>query len=115
MRGRWQRCLAPILVAVFLGLVVHAPVSVEGAEGRVYRVHGKVVAINLQETPNVIVVKTLVTTKDEMTVGAAINDQTKIVRGTKPVALQTIRVGEVVSLTYVKRRDGLFARTIQAR
>jgi hypothetical protein len=115
MRWRWQRCLASILLAVFLELLVHTPFSVEGAEGRVYRVQGKVVAINLQETPYVIVVKTPVTTKDEMTVGAAINHQTKIVRGTKPVAIQTIRVGEVVSLTYVKRRDGLFARTIQAR
>ena len=115
MRGQCQRCWNAILVALFFGLLIYQPAGTDGAEERVYRVHGKVVAINLLETPYVIVVKTPVTAKDEMTVGAAINDQTKIVRGTKRVALQTIRVGEVVSLTYVKRRDGLFARTIQAR
>lgn len=115
MGGQWQRYWNTILLAVFLGPVVYQPALTYGAEERVYRVHGKVVAINLQETPNVIVVKTPVTNKDEMTVGAAINQQTKIVRGTKRVSLHTIKVGEVVSLTYVKRRDGLFARTIYTR
>ncbi len=115
MGGRWQWCWRTILAAVCFGLLVHQSAPVYGAEGRVYRVHGKVVAINLQEIPNVIVVKTPVTSKDEMTVGAVVNHQTKIMRGTKHVALHTIQVGEVVSLTYVKRQDGLFARTIHAR
>jgi hypothetical protein len=50
-----------------------------------------------------------------MTVGAVIDAHTKIVRGGKPVALHTIKVGEIVSLTYTKSRDGLFARAVQAR
>jgi hypothetical protein len=50
-----------------------------------------------------------------MTVGAKVTGQTRIVRKGKQIAFQTIRVGEVVWLTYVKQRDGVFARIIQVQ
>jgi hypothetical protein len=62
-----------------------------------------------------IVVKTPLTKHDDMTVGAKVTGQTRIVRKGKQVTLQTIRVGEMVWLTYVKQRDGVFARIIQVQ
>jgi hypothetical protein len=62
-----------------------------------------------------IVVKTPLSKHDDMTVGARVTSQTKIVRKGKRIALQTIRVDEEVWLTYVKKRDGVFAQTIQVQ
>jgi hypothetical protein len=89
------------------------PLDSEAADGRTYRVHGQVMAVNITETPYMIVVKTPLTKQNDMTVGARVTSQTRIVRKGKRIALQTIRVGEIVWLTYVKQRDGVFARIIQ--
>ena len=80
---------------------------------RAYRVHGQVMSVNVAQTPHMIVIKTPLTKQNDMTVGAKVTAQTRIVRKGKRIALQTIRVGEVVWLTYVKQRDGVFARIIQ--
>ena len=85
------------------------------ASGRTYRVHGQVMAVNVAHAPHMIVVKTPLTKHDDMTVGAKVTGQTRIVRKGKQIALQTIRVGEMVWLTYVKQRDGVFARIIQVQ
>lgn len=111
-RERWRRLW---LVGFVTTCLLFGPDVGETAEGRSYRVQGQVVAINHVDQPNLIIVKTPVTSRSDMTVGAAVTSQTKIVRGGKPIALQTIRVGETVWLTYVKRRDGVVARLIQLR
>ena len=80
---------------------------------RTYRVQGQVVAVNLTQTPHMIVVKTPLSKHNDMTVGAKVTAQTRITRKGKRIALQAIRVGEMVKLTYVKQRDGVFARRIQ--
>ncbi len=108
----WHRALlSGIVVACFLC----ASATGEAAEGRSYRVQGHVVAVNVTDQPNMIVVKTPVTSRSDMTVGAAVTAQTKIVRRGKRVTLQAIRVGETVWLTYVKGRDGVLARLIELR
>jgi hypothetical protein len=91
------------------------PLDSEAADGRTYRVHGQVMAVNVAQTPHMIIVKTPLTKHNDMTVGAKVTAQTRIVRKGKRVALQTIRVGEAVWLTYVKQRDGVFAQNIQAQ
>jgi hypothetical protein len=48
-----------------------------------------------------------------MTVGATVTAQTKIMRGKKRVALNTIREGDVVWLTYVKAPGGVLAEIIR--
>ena len=85
------------------------------ADGRTYRVHGQVVAVNLVHTPHMIVIKTPLSKHDDMTVGAKVTSQTRIVRKGKRIALQTINVGAAVWLTYIKRQDGVFARVIQVQ
>jgi hypothetical protein len=91
------------------------PSDSEATDGRTYRVHGHVIAVNIVQAPHLIVIKTPLTKQDDMTVGAKVTAQTKVVRKGTRVALQTIRVGEGVWLTYVKQRDGVFARIIQVQ
>ena len=98
-----------------LMLLLCNPPDNEAASGRTYRVHGQVIGVNVVEAPHMIIVKTPLTKQNDMTVGAKVTAQTRIVRKGKRVALQTIRVGEVVWLTYVKQRDGVFARIIQVQ
>ena len=99
--------------AVAAVLLLCMPVDSEASDGRTYRVHGQVLAVNVAQVPHMIVIKTPLSKHNDMTVGAKVTAQTRIMRKGKRVALQTIRVGEVVRLTYVKQRDGVFARIIQ--
>lgn len=110
-----RRWFALILAGTVLGLSLGQPRITEAGEGRVYKVQGTVIAITLNQEPPIIVVKTPITPKNHMTVGATVTGQTKILRGQKKVALQAIRVGETIWLTYVKAEGGLFAKTIQAK
>ena len=77
--------------------------------------HGQVIAVIITQTPHMIVVKTPLTKHNDMTVGAKVTAQTKIMRKGKRIGLQTIKVGEVVWLTYVKEKDGVFASLIQIK
>jgi len=108
----YYQALVGTAIAIWLSIL---PWAVEAGSGRVYKVQGIVVAVTLNQTPPLIVVKTPLTPKNHMTVGATVTPQTKIVRGQKKVALQTIKVGETVWLTYVKAEGGLFARIIQVK
>jgi hypothetical protein len=106
--------VALFAIAALMLLLCISPDS-EAASGRTYRVHGQVVAVNIAQIPHMIVVKTPLTKHDDMTVGAKVTAETRIMRKGKRIALQTIRVGEVVWLTYIKQRDGVFARIIQVQ
>lgn len=109
-----QEKTALFAVAALVMLLCISPDS-EAAGERTYRVHGQVMAVNVAETPHMIVVKTPLSKQNDMTVGAKVTAQTRIVRKGKRIALQTIRVGEAVWLTYVKQRDGVFARIIRVQ
>jgi hypothetical protein len=112
MTGIRQACGALCAVVAVVTLFSVPPDS-EAADGRTYRVHGQVVAVIVDQAPHMIVVKTSLTKHNDMTVGAKVTSQTRIVRKGKRIALQAIKVGEIVWLTYVKKQDGVFARTIQ--
>ena len=99
-------------ISVFLFSCL-AAVVVQARTGSTYKVQGTVVAITLTQTPPLIVVKTPLGPKNHMMVGASVTAQTKIMRGKKRVALNTIREGEVVWLTYVKAPGGVLAEVIR--
>jgi hypothetical protein len=111
MRQAW---LAAFTIVALMVLPC-VPADSEAADGRIYRVHGQVVAVNLVQTPHMIVIKTPLSKHDDMTVGAKVTAQTKIVRKGKRIMLQSISVGASVWLTYIKKKDGLFARVIQVQ
>ena len=109
-----QSHLLTIVGAVFFLLYSSlAPVSSEAKVGRTYKVHGTVIAVALNQTPPLIVVKTPLGPKDHMTVGATVTGRTKILRGKKRVALKSIKEGEIVWLSYTKTTRGLVAETIR--
>jgi hypothetical protein len=89
------------------------PVSAETRQSVAYKVQGIVIAVTLTQTPPLIVVRTPLGPKNHMTVGATVTSHTKIVRGSKRVALNTIREGEIVWLTYVKAPNGVLAEIIR--
>lgn len=89
------------------------PMPTEAKQAITYKVQGTVIALTLTQTPPLIVVKTPLGPKNHMTVGATVTSQTKIIRGNKRVALNTIREGEVVWLTYVKVPGGVQAAIIR--
>ena len=111
VRQAWRAAFAIAALMVLLCI----PPDSEATDGRTYRAHGQVMAVNVAQAPHMIVVKTPLTKHNDMTVGAKVTAQTRIVRKGKRIALQTIRVGEVVWLTYVKQRDGVVARIIQVQ
>ena len=104
-----------LFAIVALMMLLCIPPDSGAAGGRTYRVHGQVMAVSVAQAPPMIVVKTPLTKHNDMTVEAKVTAQTRIVRKGKRVALQTIRVGETVWLTYVKQRDGVFAQNIQVQ
>lgn len=104
-----------LLIIAALMMLLCIPLVSEAAGGRSYRVHGQVTAVNVSQSPHMIVVTTPLSKQNDMTVGARVSAQTKIMRKGKRISLQQINVGEAVWLTYVKQRDGVFARLIQAQ
>jgi len=111
VRRAWR---AAIAISALM-LLPFIPTNSEAADGRTYRVHGQVMAVNVSQSPHTIVVKTPLSKHNDMTVGAKVTAQTKIMRKGKRISIQHVSVGEVVWLTYVKQRDGLFARVIQVQ
>jgi len=111
VRQAWRAAIAISALMILPSI----PINSEAADGRTYRVHGQVVAVNLVQTPHMIVIKTPLSKHDDMTVGAKVTAQTKILRKGKRIMLQTISVGAPVWLTYIKKKDGLFARVIQVQ
>jgi len=104
-----------LLVIAALMMLLCIPLVSEAAGGRTYRVHGQVMAVNVSQSPHMIVVKTPLSKHNDMTVGAKVSAQTKIMRKGKRISLQHVSVGEAVWLTYVKQRDGVFAQVIQVQ
>jgi hypothetical protein len=108
-----MRPLSWFILAFLPLFVCSAHGSAEARSGSTYKVQGTVIAITLNQTPPLIVVKTPLGPKNHMTVGAAVTAQTKIIRGNKRIALNTIREGETVWLTYVKGPGGVLAEVIR--
>lgn len=109
--GQSQWVWGAMLAAAVLTLE-SAPV--EAASPGVRTVRGEVVAVNLQASPQVIVIKAAKSGKDDLIVGATVGSETKVTRGSQAISLGALKLGETVSLTYTKHEDGLAAQSIQA-
>ncbi|MBI4400637.1 MAG: hypothetical protein HY581_03265 [Nitrospirae bacterium] len=107
---------ASISMMVLLGCAWTVLLFSDIVSGQTVRtVRGEVVAINVNDSPNVIVVKTMTAKKQELIVGATVESGAEITRGPNRVSLNDIKVGETVDLTYIKNEDGLVARSVHAR
>lgn len=83
-------------------------------DSRVRTVQGEIVAVNVEDFPNVIVVRVPLPEKKELIVGATVKATTANSRGSQHVRLENLKVSETVVVTYSKGADGLVARSIQA-
>lgn len=108
-----SRITAVAMALVLWGTLAPWSAAQPGAAART--VQGEVVAVNLQSTPHVIVVKVHLPSKQEMIVGATVGAGTAITRGKQTIGLDAIKPGQIVSLTYSKSESGLDARSIQVR
>lgn len=111
-QGATLRALFVMLaVAGMMGITV--PFAAADAPART--VKGEVVAVNVSDSPPVIVVKAMTAKKQELVVGAIVESGTEITRGSKKVTLDNLKLGETASVTYVKNQDGLVARSIHVQ
>ena len=85
--------------------------SVYAANGTVHEIRGRVQSISPGDTPPVIVIRGLHGLKEEIVVGAMVQQGAAFLRG-KKITLEQIHVGDDVTLRYVKTRDGLAVRSI---
>lgn len=77
-----------------------------------HTIRGIVESVHASETPPTIMITTRIGEKEEVLIGAYLAKNATIVRGKQRIALDRIRVGETVSMTYVKTRRGLAALSI---
>ncbi|MCP9449592.1 MAG: hypothetical protein NNA21_05965 [Nitrospira sp.] len=77
-------------------------------------VRGTVVATNVEAKPQIIVVKVLLPSKEEMIVGARVSADTKITKGKQAAQLADLKAGQTAEITYLKTSEGLLAQSIRA-
>ena|SRR5574338_910083 len=97
------------LIGILQGYAV-PPIYASDDDVRI--ISGIVDEVHANETPPVIMVKSRPGMEDEIVIGAVVKKGATIVRGEQRIALNHIRAGERVTLTYVKNREGLTVRSI---
>lgn len=102
------------MCSVLVGTIAVAASSFASQTERM-KVRGEVVAVNVNDTPNVIVLRSTTGKNQELIVGATVDPDVRITRGTTRVRLSNLKVGESVDLVYVKTLEGLVARSIHVR
>jgi hypothetical protein len=107
--------LFSVVMLLMMGLVASWQPPVLAAEPAVRSVQGEVIAVTVDDTPQIIVVKTVIGTKKEMIVGATVESGTVITRGKNRVSLADVKVGEKVELKYIKNAEGLVAKSVRVR
>lgn len=100
--------------ALWVAGLLLAPVGT-AASPLVRTVSGDVEAVNLAAAPQVIVVKVILPTKEDLIVGATVGADVAITRGKEQASLADVKAGDRVRITYEKRADGIAARAIHVR
>lgn len=113
MAGKLNSLVTRVLLLLIAG-VVGTLASVPSAASE-RSVRGEVVAVNVKDSPPVIVLKTTTANREELIVGATVDSRTVVTRGKDRVDLGAIKVGEEAAMTYLKNPDGLLARSIHVR
>lgn len=108
--------LSSLCLVFSMGLMaLTTPLATVASETIQRTVRGAVMATNTAVDPQTIVVKVVLSNKEELIVGARVPTDTKIRRGTRATKLADLTVGEAAELTYLRSTDGLIARSIHVR
>lgn len=106
--------LISLIVLCTIGLGIPIGATVTEKDNLAFR--GKVIAVNVKDSPNVIVLKAMTGPRnEEVVVGATVHPEVEITRGVRRVQLHSIRVGDVVDLIYTKTLEGLVAQSIHVQ
>lgn len=97
------------LIGVLQG---YAAQSIYASDHDVRMISGIVDEIHANDNPPVIMLRSRPGMKDEIVIGAVVKKGATIIRGEQRIALNRIRAGERVTLTYIKNREGLTVRSI---
>lgn len=110
------RTLSALFLNGILAVSLAAAVPIMSHAGEVVQrtVRGTVVATNVEANPQIIVVKVLLPSKEEMIVGARVSADTKITKGKQAAQLADLKAGQTAEVTYLKTSDGLLAQSIRA-
>ncbi len=101
-------------IVIVLGSMCLSSLSMADGQSTI-SITGTLVAVNIIDTPNAIVLKTHTKAKEELIVGATVHPEVEVLRGTKKVSLGSLKVGETVRLVYSKTLEGLVAHSIHVR
>lgn len=110
------RTLSALFLSGILAASLAAAVPIMSHAGEVIQrtVRGTVVATNVEANPQIIVVKVVLPSKEEMIVGARVSADTKITKGKQAAQLADLKAGQTAEVTYLKTADGLLAQSIRA-
>ncbi|CUQ65721.1 hypothetical protein [Candidatus Nitrospira inopinata] len=110
------RTLSALFLSGILAASLAAAVPIMSHAGEVIQrtVRGTVVATNVEANPQIIVVKVVLPSKEEMIVGARVSADTKITKGKQAAQLADLKAGQTAEVTYLKTSDGLLAQSIRA-
>lgn len=110
------RTLSALFLSGILAVSLAAAVPIMSHAGEVIQrtVRGTVVATNVEANPQIIVVKVLLPSKEEMIVGARVSADTKITKGKQAAQLADLKAGQTAEVTYLKTAEGLLAQSIRA-
>jgi predicted phosphoribosyltransferase len=97
-----------------MSLAAAVPAMSHAGEAIQRTVRGTVVATNVEANPQIIVVKVLLPSKEEMIVGARVSADTKITKGKQAAQLADLKAGQMAEVTYLKTSEGLLAQSIRA-
>jgi hypothetical protein len=86
-----------------------------GSETSARAVRGELIAVNVKDSPHVVVIRAMTASKKELIVGATVDSSTSVTRAGRRARLQDLKVGEPVVITYTKQPQGLVAHSIEAR
>lgn len=101
-------------IVMLMGSVLLSGPTMAAGSGTL-RITGTLVAVNLTDTPNAIVLKALNKANEELIVGATVHPEVEILRGNKKITLDSLKMGETVQLVYSKTLEGLVAHAIHVR
>lgn len=111
-----RRKVCALCFVLAVGLASLVPLLATAAAETIQRtVRGTVTATNTASDPHTIVVTVILLNQEELIVGARVQTDTTITRGTKATTLSDLKVGERAEISYLKSPDGLIARSIHVR
>lgn len=104
--------LALVIAFVVAGNIPGGFLPTAEASEAVVRVIGEVTAVNTTDVPQIVVIRVMTKSGEEMIIGALIEEKTRIKKQGKSVKLDQVAEGDKILLAYKRTPKGVLARSI---